>query len=494
MAYFVYGLSPDCTWMSIGADQASYVIAAKYNASAGLSGNPLYMLLGGLLLRLPGNEFWLLGLLSAIPAALTCVVIFYIVKRLTVNLFAPYIAALAYATSFVVWAEGTIAETYTLTALIGSIIIYFCVTRQYYKMGIAQAFGLGTHPLIIFTIIPCIAFIWFDKKDFKLMGKVIGLTAFGLLFQIRNLFITAVPTDNLFFLDSPYDTLFKGFGGYYGLAVDPFWATTLRVQETWIVFGSSLWTILFVLIAIFTKRKEALMLGASAILALSFHFCGIYPQWIKYMSVTMLPIAILAGYGIGFIKIKKMALVLLVPCLLFGGLNIAYYMPGKTIDPQPTTFRKFMDSLDNLPDNALVVAHTWGHPGLGLYYYAVKNKDRVDFINWTAIVDQAWNRSRYRDLQVARGINLPKLVVADPNTPGYRSFGRVFIQGGEEIGGYISVSEFAKQLQVLNPNRQVFVCYVKSWELPMDFGIVPADDYYPGLNNLPPGKTDFSGG
>ena len=83
---FLYGLSPDMTWMSIGSDQGSYVVAALHNAPAGLSGNPLYILLATLLLKLPGNPFWLLGLLSALPMAGTSLVIFLIVKKLVKSL------------------------------------------------------------------------------------------------------------------------------------------------------------------------------------------------------------------------------------------------------------------------------------------------------------------------------------------------------------------------------------------------------------------------
>ena len=134
IGYFLYGLAPDLNWESIGADQMSYVVAALHNAPAGLSGNPLYIMIASLVLRLPGNPFWLLGLLSAIPMALTCIVTYFIVKKFTTSRFTPFVAALAFASFFPVWAEGVIAETYGLSIFVMSLVICFCVNKRYYWM------------------------------------------------------------------------------------------------------------------------------------------------------------------------------------------------------------------------------------------------------------------------------------------------------------------------------------------------------------------------
>ena len=141
LGYFCYGLSPDMTWVSIGSDQGSYVVAALHNAPAGLSGNPLYIMLGSVLLHIfsKSNPFWMLGLLSSVPMALTCIVIYFIVKKFTTSKIAPFIASLAFASFFAVWAEGVIAETYGISLFVMSLVIWFCVNRKYYWMEIGRA-------------------------------------------------------------------------------------------------------------------------------------------------------------------------------------------------------------------------------------------------------------------------------------------------------------------------------------------------------------------
>ena len=472
-AYYCFGLSPDMTWLGIGADQANYVVAAKFNAPAGLSGNPLYILIGSLLVRLPTNPFWSFGLLSALPAAGTCVVIYLITRRLTKSALAPYIASAVFASSFAVWAESVIAETYLITVLVMSLVVYFCMTKRYLTMGVMMALGLGLHPLGMFFVVPCLVYSWWvEGKDPKLVGKVVGIAMVGLLFRLRDVFVEPA-TSNLFFLENPYQNLLFSAGGYFGNAVIPIGPTIQRLGEDISVLSSSLWAIVPAVLGFLTKRKEVYLLGAILGLTFFFPFSSIYPQWAKYMVMPVLPLAILVGMGVDKLDLKRWSIVFLIPCVIFAGLNVVTYSPGKTIDPQPTTMRQFYNTLDAVQDKAIVVGHTWGHPDLVVGYYTVLNGDRFDYINWDSMTGGA-DRSEYRGFQKSKGIDYPGIL--------------------DEEGGTLSVSEFARQLQDLNPERQVLVTYVKEGSAPMEFGLVSADDYYPGLNDVPAGKVDFVGG
>ena len=473
-AYYLFGLSPDMTWLGIGADQANYVVAAQFNAPAGLSGNPLYILLGSLLVKLPVNPFWALGLLSALPAAGTCVVIYLITKKLTRSAFAPYLASLVFASSFVVWSESVIAETYLITTLVMSLIIYFTITKRYLVMGMMMALGLGLHPLGMFVAIPCLVYAWWvEGRDFKLVGKIIGVMLIGLVFRLRDVF-TEPATSNLFFIENPYQNLLVSAGGYFGNAVIPIGPTIQRLGEDISVLSSSIWAIGPAVLGFLTRRKETYLLGIILAILFFFPFSSIYPQWAKYMLMPVLPLAILVGIGIDRLDLGKWSLVFLVPVLIFAGLNVATYSPGKTFDPQPTTMRQFYNTLDAIPDRAVIVGHTWGHPDLVIGYYSVLNNDRFDYINWDSMTHSELERSGYREFQRSKGIDYPRIL--------------------DEEGGTLSVSEFARSLQELNPERQIFVTYVKKGSAPMEFGLVPADNYYPGLNDVPAGKTDYVGG
>jgi len=476
-AYYLYGLSPDMTWMSVGADQLSYVVAAKYGAPAGLSGNPLYILLGSLILHLPGNPFWVVGLLSALPAVGTCIVIYLIVRRPTTSKAAPYIASLVFASSFVVWSESVIVETYSITVLVMSLIIYFCFTKRYYWMGGMMLLAMGLHPLSIFAAIPCLIYAWWvEGKDFNLAGKIVGIALIGLLFRFRDVFSVQV-TENTFYGQNPLQNILYSAGGYLGLSVIPIQPTLQRVWEDFVVLGSSLWTIPFVAVALLTKRKEYILLGTIGFLGFLFPFSSIYPQWIKYMIIPTLPIAILAGFGFDKVRsyTRGLVTIALVVCLVFMGLNVLTYSPGKTIDTQPTTARQFYNSLDELPNNTVIVGHTWGHPDLVIYYYCVENKDRISYINYNLVANPMSSRYYLKSLE-NRGIKLPLINLGLTN-------GEIPV---------ISVEDFSKELQGLNPERSIYVTFVKDSDVPMVFSYIPSSEYSPWLNDLPPSKVKFS--
>lgn len=479
-AYFCYGLSPDMTWLSIGADQINYVVAALYNAPAGLSGNPLYILLGSLFVRLPGSAFWNLGLLSALPAAGTCIVIFLTVKKFTTGKFAPYIAALVFASSFSVWAESVIAETYMITALASSLVIYFCFTRHYYWMASMMAVGVGLHPLGMWVAIPCLVFTWWQEgRNFKLVGKILGIAVFGLVFRLRDVFTTEVTT-NLFFMQNPYENLLYSAGGYFGNAIIPIQPTLQSLWEDFAVLGSSLWAVVFAVFT-FNKKPGVMLLWIIFGLTCFFPFASIYPQWIKYFFLPILPLSILVGIGVDRLNLEDIKVLkyfkfgkyipqlLLIPCIVFMVLNVATYSPVKTIDVGTTTARQFYYSLDNIPDNSIVVGHTWGHPDLVILLYSVEHQDRFDYINLDSIKNEM-SSEKYLDYQRQKGLVLP----------------------GYSVESKWTVEDYSKSIQIMNPEREVYVTYVKSSEIPMQFGLIPVSEYSAGLNDLPSSKIQFS--
>lgn len=486
-AYFLYGVSPDMTWMSIGADQINYVVAAQHNAPAGLSGNPLYIMLGALFVRLPGNDFWDLGLLSALPAIGTCIVIFLTVRKFSSSKFAPYLASLVFASSFPVWAESVVAETYMITAFCSSLVIYFCLTGRYYWMAAFMAVGVGLHPLGIWIALPCFIYSLLDRRKelgltvdetAKFAGKLVLIILCGTVFRLRDLF-TEPATTNLFFMDNPYENILNSAGGYFGNSVIPFYPTSQRIWEDLCALGSSLWAIVFAGFTC-TKDRRFILLWVIFGLAVFFPFASLYPQWIKYMFLPILPLSILVGLGVDRLRLRESAndllyLVLILVCVNFCLFNLITYSPGKTIDDTPTTARQFYNTLDDIPDNSIIVGHTWGHPDLVILYYSVETNDRLDYINYDSLGSQECVDWEYVQYQVDKGINMPIILEEDK----------------EE--GKISVGEFAKDLQELNPTRQVFVTYVADSAIPMRFSLVASAYYTQELNDVPKGKAQYTG-
>lgn len=474
IAYFLYGLAPDVTWMSIGADMSSYVVASKYGSPGGLGGYPLYLLLGSLFTKLPFNPYVSMGLLSVLPTVGTGIVIYKIVKESTTSRFAPYFSSLVFYSAFIVWAESVIVETYSLSTFVMSLVIYFCLKKNYKVMGIMQALCLGLHPLTIFAILPCTVYAWWDRgKDWKVFWQVVGITSLGLLFQLRSLFVS-YKTANIVFQDNPIEVLINSAGGYFSLPVIPFKPTLDRIEDELPIFLNLLWVLPFVILGSWRPSKNTWLLLSCLILSFFFTFSSLYPQWIKYLVVTILPLSILAGRGFARVDKDKLAYLAVIPGILLASMNMQYYSPGKTIDPSPTTARQYYQLLDTLPDKSIVVYSNWGHPELVNYEYCVDNRDRIDFVDWSTIVSGSVDRSDYKQSLISRGINLPEGIL------------------GKEAS--MPLDSFSKELQLLNPERSIYVCYIKESSSPMQFSLVPSSEYRVSLNDIPESCLNFIGG
>ncbi len=495
LAVYIAGIAPDMTWMSLGGDQLNYVIAAKNFSPAGLVGYPLFVIIGWVFERLPFNDFWNLAFLSALSTVATCIVIFLTIKLLVGQAgptaaaplptgssqksslpcaLAPYIGAAVYASAFIVWTQSVIPEVYTLTSLIITLMVYFTLKKKYWVAAGMMALGIGVHPISIFVIGCCLIYILIDKRDFGFLLKLVGVTMVGFLFYLQR-YVTSDPTQNVFFLDNPLTMVLRAANGFFTLPVIPLEPTLERGSEvlamvlTSVGFSAPLWFFA-------GKKREVYFVGAVALITFATYAISFYPQWITYLVFPVAMLSILAGAGAARFPVKKIVPVFLAIPFIFMAVNIIFYDLGRSVDgKEETTARMFYNELSQLPDKSIVVVHTWGHPGVGCYYYCSENKDRIDYINWNTIGEPD-RYPYYVPYQEARGIEIPpfpKDLVAN------RQYG---------------VSNFARDLQILNPERSVYVAYLKKRDTEMEFGLVPAGSYYYWLNDVPPSKRNYVGG
>lgn len=88
--YYVVGVAPTMTFMSLAGDGYDYVVGATNMWSVRPTGYPTYIMIGWLFERLPGDPFWNLGLLSALCAWLTCIFIYLSIKHFTPSRIAAF--------------------------------------------------------------------------------------------------------------------------------------------------------------------------------------------------------------------------------------------------------------------------------------------------------------------------------------------------------------------------------------------------------------------
>ena len=95
------------------------------------SGYPLWTIVGHLFTYLPiGPIVWRINLLSAVCGALTCVLIYLILRRLIKPKFIALASGLLLGLSFTFWTQSTYAKFYTLNTFLISLSILILLFWQ----------------------------------------------------------------------------------------------------------------------------------------------------------------------------------------------------------------------------------------------------------------------------------------------------------------------------------------------------------------------------
>jgi len=469
---YLFGVAPDMHWMSLGADAADYALGSEDMRAVRPTSYPTVIMLGWFFARLPVNVFWALGLLSAVGTLVTCAFIFLIVRRVAPqSKIAPFIGAAAYAASFVVWTQSTLPEVYSLTAMFMVIATYFVLVRRFYVAAVFLALGIGSHHLIVYAIVPLMIYIWWIKRrdpfefSWYRMG---GIIALGLLAYLQVILCAQPPNETTTGIGS----LFTQTGGATPMAFQL--SMNLVPQRTYEAIvqllpfiGVGLPMLLFL-----PRRKEVVLLGVMAVLPLAYYYMSIPPQWVTFTVPGIAFLAILIGVGASYAasKVHEYALPLILILLILGiGLNLLCYDVGRNIDPSPSTARQYYESLDTLPDGAIVYSHTWGHAWIQTFYYMVKNYDEEAWPAWggcrVSVVDEGgmlYYPQWYHGELEKRGVILPDYIGLEVEQMGGMLMRRPDFEDFHR-------EEFLRTFCDVNEGRPLYIAVMTDHEVPMRF-------------------------
>src|SRR5215213_916349 len=157
-------------------DTAEFQRVAPTLGVAHPTGYPLYTMLGWLWSQLPlgGTPAWRMNLFSATTAALAVGALFLVARALGQARVIAAAAALALAVSSTFWSQATIAEVYSLAALIQALLILALLRwRQghwpLWVAGLLLGFGLAHHRTIILMIPGALVFWALAAKGWRLV-------------------------------------------------------------------------------------------------------------------------------------------------------------------------------------------------------------------------------------------------------------------------------------------------------------------------------------
>jgi len=476
-AYYIVGIAPDMTWLSQGGDAFDYVIGAQNMWAVRPTGYPTYILLGWLFERLPFNPFWNLGLFSALSSVATCVFIFYTIKHLVgppsigsiekpmregmtyskselgsllqqkfVKQLAPYLGALTYAGSFLVWTQSVVPEVYALTTLLMVMATYFALKGKWYVCAAVLAVGLGTHHIVVFAVVPLLVYFLYQKRQRLTTARTpicLGIGLLGMLSYLQTQ-LCVVGEQTTSGLGRVVQNSLGTLGFLYALPLNYTW---WRLGEFIPILLTSVGTGLVLLFFLKWNKKIALLITLT-VLPISYYALGVIPMWVVYMVPGLAFLSILIGVGASRFPYKRILPVFLVVPVILMVLNLTFYDLGRSVDPEPTTARQFYTQLEDIPDDAIFYIHTWGEPWLVTYYYLVENNFRFDMVFQSEIIHSGEHHTAY----------LESLGLCMPEAPGHdlvtaKPTGKY---AGEEYFEGFDTDTYLVDLKALNPGRPIY--------------------------------------
>src|SRR4029077_7204695 len=147
-------------------DTAEFVTVALTGGVAHSPGYPLLSAIGVIFGLLPlGPLAFRIDLIAVICQALTVVIVFLTMERVTRNLLASAAAAVVFAFGTLFWSWALIAEAFSLNDLLAASVIYALVVwhdrpddvRWLFGAGAAFGLGLANHQTIL-LLVPAIAY------------------------------------------------------------------------------------------------------------------------------------------------------------------------------------------------------------------------------------------------------------------------------------------------------------------------------------------------
>lgn len=172
-----------------GGDAGDLVSAAVTHGVAHPPGFPLYTSLGYLITHLPiSTPAWRVGLLSSIPAAMTLVVIYLIITKLTKDRLSALLSVAILGLTYIFWLYSIVVEVFMFHLLLMSTLIYLLILwhetkKASYLYTFFFIFGLSlTHHHLILTCLPAFGYLlWINREEVRNIVKNSLFFVLGLL-------------------------------------------------------------------------------------------------------------------------------------------------------------------------------------------------------------------------------------------------------------------------------------------------------------------------
>lgn len=330
--------SPGFTWSCMDNDVFNFVWAAKFVATPHLPGYPLKTLFDVLSIRIPiGMEGWRLAWFgSTVPAIISCVLVFAIVRKLTDNKWSSYVASVSLAGCGAFFSQAIIPEVYVFTIMCMLAAYLAFVSKKEKMVALLAGLTAGVHPFAF----PSVFFMVFFgvRKRWWWIPVLISIGLYSYCILRNEAYVPYFPF--------AADKVWIDFGG---LSVGQF---IYRLRDTAILLCVGFGLSLIPAFMFLKDIRRSWMMWLSMIIPISYWMTTNVEVTYVHFLIALPWVAISAGLGLDRIKIK--------PALIFGVSSVLLlimpfsYDIGNTMDKNLSA-QSFYDSLENIPDGSIVM-------------------------------------------------------------------------------------------------------------------------------------------
>ncbi len=368
------------TWLFASGDSGDWLAASNWWIVPQPYGSPLYISLGHFLDLFGGDLVVKMTiLLSCLPAAITIMLVYLIVKHLTQKTNLAIISSIILLGASIFLTQATVLEQYSLAVMFVTLAYYFYLKDR--KKLVALSLGLGSANHIL--VIP-IALLWLalERKQWKVWRKTLPvyiisgllpycliiwlmvsdaprLLAGGLSLQAINSYLGSTSVmGTLSILALPERAL--DFAALiimsFGLAVIPVW---LAFRKPW---------------AAHTK-----LLIITIAFPIWYYFTCIDPTTWTFMAYACPFIAIATGIGLN--KLSKLGnkrvIVAVASCAVMLVAYNSTFLNANILAAREPKAMNYYNEIQSMPDGSAVIIWRGGFEFMSLCYAMSEGKDLI---------------------------------------------------------------------------------------------------------------------
>jgi hypothetical protein len=403
-AYYTVLAAKDFTWIFVSGDSGDWLASATMWFVPQGFGSPLYISLAKVVGAMPFDlPAAMAVILSSLPAAVTVLLVYLIVKKLGTERGAVA-ASIILLGSAVFLTQATVVEEYSLSAMFLTLAFYLYLNNKRQLMALSLGMATAVHVLVL-----PLAVLWFalHLKEWRTWIKVIPVyIVSGILPYTLILWLMASDAPRLFAGGLSLAAVNEYLGGTYVVGSLSIWATPERLFALVGILLASFGLALIPAFKGWIKGTPHKMMLIVITFPVWYYLTCLHPSTWTYITWACPFIAVMAGQGIEKLTIQSYRFVLLGALFLI--VANAVWLNADILT-QKDEAQSHFDALMALPDGSAVVTNRYAWKGFTVYYAIAQGKDIIPIFLTTADTQESVLYRNYLDWVVLDGNNAQEL-------------------------------------------------------------------------------------